>query len=166
MSCSQHLPTELLVEQLALRLLAQGAFVATAESCTGGGIAQAMTELPGSSRWFGFGWVTYANAAKEQLLAVPPAVLEHEGAVSEQTVLAMVKGAQVRSGARYAVAVSGVAGPDGGSDEKPVGTVWIAWADGEQHWAEVYVFHGDRRQVRQQTVEIALRVLVEHLDGA
>ncbi|PXF32896.1 damage-inducible protein CinA [Pokkaliibacter plantistimulans] len=166
MSGSQYLPTELLVEQLALRLLAQGAFVATAESCTGGGIAQAMTELPGSSRWFGFGWVTYANAAKEQLLAVPSAVLEHEGAVSEQTVLAMVKGAQVRSGARYAVAVSGVAGPDGGSDEKPVGTVWIAWADGEQHWAEVYMFPGDRRQVRQQTVEFALRGLVEHLDGA
>lgn len=109
-------------------LRAVGRTLATAESCTGGLIAESITRIPGASEVLGYGWVTYVNEAKERLLGVPHDLLEQHGAVSRETVTAMAEGARERSGADIAVAVSGLAGPGGGSDELPVGTVWLAWA--------------------------------------
>lgn len=145
-----------LAAQLGRQLQAAGAQVSTAESCTGGGIAEAITRIPGSSAWFEAGYVTYSNAQKSQQLGVPAELFSNVGAVSREVVEAMVRGAQARSGARYAVAVSGVAGPDGGSPEKPVGTVWLAWGDGERLYSVRKQFGGDRGEVRRQTVEAAL----------
>ncbi|MER2297926.1 MULTISPECIES: CinA family protein [Pseudomonas] len=142
-----------------LRLL--NAQVTTAESCTGGGIAEAITRVPGSSGWFEAGYVTYSNAQKTRQLGVPEALFAQVGAVSQEVVEAMVRGAQAASGARFAVAVSGVAGPDGGSPAKPVGTVWIAWADGSQVNSERRHFNGDRDAVRRQTVIAALDGLLQ-----
>jgi len=142
--------------------------VSTAESCTGGGIGQAITAVAGSSAWFEAGYITYSNAQKTRQLDVPAALFEQLGAVSREVVEAMARGAQRHSGARYAVAVSGVAGPGGGSREKPVGTVWLAIADGPQLYSEKHLFAGDRAAVRRQTVEAALRgllrVMVEEND--
>lgn len=136
--------------------------VATAESCTGGGIAAAITGVPDSSGWFEYGLVTYANRAKESLLGVKAATLEAHGAVSEAVVLEMVSGALAVSGADIAVAASGIAGPGGGSREKPVGMVWLAWglADGWRR-AECFYFDGDRVAVRRQAVVVALREMVD-----
>lgn len=134
--------------------------VCTAESCTGGGIAEALTRIPGSSAWFEAGYVTYSNRQKTAQLDVPPVLFEQVGAVSQAVVSAMARGAQARSGARFSVAVSGVAGPDGGTAEKPVGTVWLAWADGERLYCQRCLFAGDRQAVRQQTVATALRGLI------
>jgi nicotinamide-nucleotide amidase len=145
-----------LATQLGRQLQAAGAQVSTAESCTGGGIAEAITRIPGSSAWFEAGYVTYSNAQKSKQLGVPAELFATVGAVSREVVEAMVRGAQARSGARYAVAVSGVAGPDGGSAEKPVGTVWLAWGDGERLYSLCKHFPGDRGEVRRQTVEAAL----------
>ena len=145
-----------LATQLGRQLQAAGAQVSTAESCTGGGIAEAITRIPGSSAWFEAGYVTYSNAQKSKQLGVPAELFGTVGAVSREVVEAMVRGAQARSGARYAVAVSGVAGPDGGSAEKPVGTVWLAWGDGERLYSLCKHFPGDRGEVRRQTVEAAL----------
>ena len=117
-----------LAARLGESLLARGASVATAESCTGGWIAKTLTDVPGSSAWFGAGIVSYSNRAKHELLGVPEDLLAAHGAVSEPAVLAMVDGCLHRSGADFAVAVSGIAGPDGGSEDKPVGTVWFAFA--------------------------------------
>lgn len=115
--------------EAAVRALKEASFtLATAESCTGGLIAESITRIPGASDVFGFGWVTYANEAKQSQLGVPAAILEHCGAVSRETVEAMAEGARQRAGADLAVAVSGIAGPGGGTPDKPVGTVWIAWA--------------------------------------
>ncbi len=119
---------EQLVQELARELGGRGMKLATAESCTGGGIAQALTELAGASDWFDRGFVTYSNQAKMEMLGVNATTLERQGAVSEATVLEMARGALARSPADLSVAVSGVAGPGGGSDDKPVGTVWIGWA--------------------------------------
>ncbi len=153
-----------LATRLGQALTAQGWTVATAESCTGGGIAAAITEVPGSSGWFGYGLVTYANAAKMSLLGVSEETLEREGAVSEAVVRAMAEGAAQVSRADLAVAVSGVAGPDGGSDDKPVGTVWLGWAqrrgNGLLSDARLYHFAGDRAGVRRQTVGAALEQLL------
>ena len=149
-----------LAAELGQRLQAQGAQVTSAESCTGGGIAEAITRIPGSSAWFEAGYVTYSNGQKNKQLAVPEALFAAVGAVSREVVEAMVRGAQAQSGARYAVAVSGVAGPDGGSPEKPVGTVWLAWGDGEQLFSTRRQFAGDRSEVRRQTVEAALEGLL------
>ena len=135
--------------------------VSTAESCTGGGIAEAITRIPGSSAWFEAGYVTYSNAQKSRQLKVPTALFDSVGAVSQAVVEAMVRGAQAASGARFAVAVSGVAGPDGGSQEKPVGTVWLAWGDGDRVHSERRQFDGDRQAVRQQTVLAALHGLLQ-----
>ena len=118
-----------LATRLGQGLQAAHAQVSTAESCTGGGIAEAITRIAGSSAWFEAGYITYSNAQKTTQLGVPAELFEHVGAVSQEVVEAMVRGAQQRSGARFAVAVSGVAGPDGGSPGKPVGTVWLAWGD-------------------------------------
>lgn len=153
-----------LSRQLGGCLAQRGWRVATAESCTGGGIAAAITEVPGSSSWFEYGLVTYANRAKQSLLGVPADVLTNEGAVSEPVVRAMALGALRVSEADLAVAVSGIAGPDGGSPDKPVGRVWFAWAcsgSGEpQVQTQCRTFSGDRRAVREQTVLCALEGLI------
>lgn len=151
-----------LAARLGATLGALGAKVTTAESCTGGWIAAAITDVPGSSAWFDRGFVTYSNAAKRAALGVSAQTLLSRGAVSEQTVREMVDGALERSGARYGVAVSGVAGPGGGSTEKPVGTVWIAWgcADGTRA-ARCFRFPGDREAVRRAAVAAALAGLIE-----
>lgn len=149
-----------LAERLGQALRAQDAQASTAESCTGGGIAEAITRIPGSSAWFEAGYVTYSNVQKSRQLGVPAELFERVGAVSREVVEAMARGAQLHSGARYAVAVSGVAGPDGGSAAKPVGTVWLAWADGERLYSVRRHFPGDRGEVRRQTVEAALQGLL------
>lgn len=129
----------------------------TAESCSGGWIAKTLTDLPGSSAWFDTGVVTYSYEAKEALLGVNPHTLEHTGAVSEETVLEMVSGALARFGAGVAVAVTGIAGPSGGTPDKPVGTVWIGWKRrGGYGHAQLFHFPGDREAVRRQTVAAAL----------
>ncbi len=151
-------------------LLQQHCKVTTAESCTGGWIAQCITAVAGSSDWFETGFVTYSNRAKQQLLGVPVECFEGTkapGAVSEETVLAMARGALQSAGADYAVATSGVAGPGGGTPGKPVGTVWIAWAwrTGEvvESIARVQRFTGDREAVRKQSVQAALEGLLAQL---
>lgn len=138
--------------------------VTTAESCTGGGIASAITSAAGSSAYFTTGYVTYANAAKTRLIGVSDVTLHTHGAVSEAVVNAMVAGACRDSGAQLGVAVSGVAGPGGGSDEKPVGTVWLAWGDVNHQEAKCFHFPGDRQAVREQAVREALAGLVARLD--
>lgn len=156
-------PLSRLAARLGEALLERGAQVTTAESCTGGGIAEAITRIAGSSAWFEAGYVTYSNTQKTLQLGVPEALFSSVGAVSREVVEAMVRGAQTHSGARYATAVSGVAGPAGGSAEKPVGTVWIAWADGEQVFTRRFQFPGSRDAVRAQTVEAALLGLMRLL---
>ena len=151
--------------QLGDALQRQGAQVTTAESCTGGGIAEAITRVAGSSAWFEAGFVTYSNAQKTCMLKVPSDLFGKVGAVSQQVVEAMVRGAQLASGARYGVAVSGIAGPGGGSPEKPVGTVWLAWAAGAQVTARRFQFDGDRQAVREQSVEAALVGLIRLAAG-
>ena len=145
---------------LADLLLKRGWMLATAESCTGGMIAAACTDLAGSSQWFERGFVTYSNAAKTELLGVDAALIAREGAVSESVVRAMAQGALDRSRAQVAVAVTGVAGPGGGSAAKPVGTVWLAWATPLGITSELQHFAGDRAAVRAATVQHALRVLL------
>jgi nicotinamide-nucleotide amidase len=152
-----------LVEQLATALKARGWMMATAESCTGGLIAGACTGLSGSSDWFERGFVTYSNAAKTEMLDVPVALIDQHGAVSEPVARAMAGGAQTRSRARCAVAVTGVAGPTGGSKDKPVGTVWLAWATPSGLEAECCHFDGDRAAVREATVAHALKGLLARL---
>ena len=144
-------------------LLKRGWMLATAESCTGGLIAAACTELAGSSQWFERGFVTYSNEAKTELLGVDAALIARDGAVSESVVRAMAQGALARSRAQVAVAVTGVAGPGGGSADKPVGTVWLAWATPQGLHSEVQHFAGDRADVRAATVEHALRNLLSQL---
>ncbi len=148
-------------------LVVAGKTLATAESCTGGWIAKALTDVAGSSRCFGYGVVSYANGAKESLLGVNPATLNEYGAVSEEVVTEMAEGALSLSGADYAVAVSGVAGPDGGSEEKPLGSVWIGWATraagGLQTEAGYYLLAGDRAAIRSATVVRALQGIRERL---
>lgn len=148
------------------RLRARKLLLATAESCTGGWVSQAVTAIAGSSAWFDRGFVTYSNEAKRQLLDVPAGLLEigGPGAVSEETVLAMTAGAIANSRARVAVAVSGIAGPNGGSPEKPVGTVWIAWQWEQRRLARKFQFNGDRTAVREASVLAALEGLLALLD--
>ena len=158
------------VARLAEALLARGQWLGTAESCTGGLITAACTELAGSSAWFDGGVVSYSNEAKQDWLGVPEALLAAHGAVSEPVALAMAQGVQAgvqrhRPGAgAWTVAVTGIAGPGGGSPAKPVGTVWVAWAapDGRV-WAQVFRFEGDRAAVRRQTVSAALAGLLDAL---
>lgn len=156
-----------LAEALVGELDQAGLTVATAESCTGGWIAKSLTDISGSSAVFGFGIVSYSNAAKTSLLGVDPATLDAEGAVSEAVVTEMARGAIEKSGADLAVAVSGIAGPDGGTDEKPVGTVWFAWANGVAEEPVVTTerrsFKGDRETIRSQSVILALQSLREIL---
>lgn len=153
-----------LSERLGELCRQHGVMVTTAESCTGGGVASAITAIAGSSAYFETGYVTYANEAKKRLLGVSQAILDEHGAVSRDTVEAMVVGACSESAADLAVAVSGVAGPGGGSDEKPVGTVWFAWGNATQRRAEHYRFEGDRSAVREQAVQVALKGLIRCLE--
>ena len=155
-----------LTARLAELMQGRGLMLATAESCTGGMIAAACTDLAGSSAWFERGFVSYSNAAKTQLLGVPADCIASHGAVSEPVARAMAQGALTHSAAQVAVAVTGVAGPGGGSPDKPVGTVWIAWAMADQVRAERMQFSGDRAAVRQATVEHALQGLVALLAPA
>ncbi len=154
--------TDELARQLAEILSAKEVLLATAESCTGGGIAEALTRIPGSSEWFDCGFVTYSNEAKSRLLNIPESLFDivGPGAVSEEVALAMANGALANSRADLSVAVTGIAGPDGGSKEKPVGTVWIAWHWGEKHFAKCFHFKGDRHEVRLATVTAALEGLL------
>ncbi len=153
------------IEQLAIELgqaLGQrGWLAATAESCTGGGVATAITDIAGSSGWFDRGFVTYTNEAKQQMLGVSGETLAQHGAVSEAVVLEMARGALAHSSAAISVAISGIAGPGGATEDKPVGTVWFAWADrNDRHHSLLARFDGDRRQVRQQAVRQALSGLL------
>jgi nicotinamide-nucleotide amidase len=156
-----------LSEALVSKLAASGKTVATAESCTGGWIAKAITDVAGSSDVFAYGIVSYSNGAKESLLGVRAETLDYNGAVSDAVVEEMAAGALELSGADIAVAVSGIAGPGGGSDEKPVGTVWFAWAirDGSlvKYNTDCLQFKGDRDRVREQTVAHALRGVRERI---
>ena len=147
----------MLAAAVAAELKAHGRRLVTAESCTGGWIAKVCTDLPGSSAWFERGLVTYSNEAKQELLGVKPADIHRYGAVSEEVAAAMASGAQGRSGADLAVAVSGIAGPDGGSPEKPVGTVCLGWAMPEAGLeTEMRLFPGDREGIRRASVAAAL----------
>ena len=154
--------TEARVARLAAALGSDGRLLATAESCTGGGIAAACTDRAGSSAWFDRGFVTYSNDAKREMLGVPEALLAAHGAVSEAVAIAMAEGAVARSRADVAVAVTGIAGPSGGSAGKPVGTVWIATAGrGGTARAAHHRFAGDRRAVREATVAAALDLVLD-----
>lgn len=152
-----------LCAQLAQRLLARGWCLATAESCTGGLIAAACTDLSGSSNWFERGFVTYSNAAKSELLGVDPALIAGHGAVSEVVARAMAFGAVRHSHAQVGVAVTGVAGPTGGSPDKPVGTVWFGFSVDGRLTSELRHFEGDRAAVRLATVRHALQRLLDLL---
>lgn len=165
MPCQPTLMITALAERLGQQLRAEQARVTTAESCTGGGIAEAITRIAGSSAWFEVGFVTYSNQQKMRVLQVAEGDLERDGAVSESVVASMARGAQQLSGAQYAVAVSGVAGPGGGSVEKPVGTVCFAWIQGEQLQTGRWCFVGDRAAVRRQTVQAALVGLLCLIEG-
>lgn len=154
-------------ERLAERLLAVGWHLATAESCTGGWLAKTLTDVPGSSRWFECGYVTYSNAAKARDLNVRTQTLDRHGAVSEAAAREMAAGALQRAGVDVAIAITGVAGPDGGTPEKPVGTVWFAvalrepgTAEGGSVEARMQRFTGDREAIRRHSVKYALEWLV------
>jgi len=157
---------EFLAAKLGQMLLQRGEWLATAESCTGGWVAESVTAIAGSSGWFDRGFVTYSNAAKVDMLGVPETTLERHGAVSDATARAMAQGALRHSRANWTVAITGIAGPGGGSAEKPVGTVCFAWATKEGGCeAQTCHFTGDRAAVRVQSVRHALRGLIERLDG-
>lgn len=153
-----------LAARLGEKLLARKQMLALAESCTGGWISQVATAVAGSSRWLERGFVTYSNLAKSQMLGVPARVIVEQGAVSRAVVEHMARGALANSAAHWSIAVSGVAGPDGGSAARPVGTVWIAWA-GPDNWLESHVFQfaGDREAVRRASVQAGLQRLLDAL---
>ena len=152
-----------LVTTLARELKARSLMMATAESCTGGLIAGACTDLSGSSDWFERGFVTYSNAAKHELLGVPVALIEQHGAVSEPVARAMASGALAHSPSQLAVAVTGVAGPTGGSADKPVGTVWFALASADGTVARHVAWTGTRDEIRGRAVNVALDMARRHL---
>ena len=153
-----------LARRIGVRLKARGLELATAESCTGGWIAQTVTSVPGSSEWFDRGFVTYSNGAKKELLGVRARTLSRHGAVSEATAREMASGALARSRAQVAVAVTGIAGPTGGTKEKPVGMVCFAWSrKGRVPESVTRRFSGDRESVRRQSVIAALQGLLERL---
>ena len=163
---SQTEQLQSLAARVGERLLARKLLLAGAESCTGGWFAQAITSAAGSSAWFDCGFVTYSNEAKQRLLEVPANLLEAggPGAVSEETVVAMSAGAIANSRANLAVAISGVAGPEGGSKEKPVGTIWIAWQWEQRRLARKFRFSGGRTAIREAAVLAALEGLLALLD--
>ncbi len=155
---------EQLVIKLSESLLKREWKLVTAESCTGGGVAYYNTNLAGSSNWFERGFVTYSNLAKEECLGVKHETLIQWGAVSEQTASEMAEGALENSQAQVSIAITGIAGPDGGSIEKPVGTVWFAWAGiNFETQSQLVSLKGDRQEIRNQCIEIALQGLLRLL---
>lgn len=152
-----------LARKVGEALKAKGAKLVTAESCTGGWVAMALTAVAGSSDWFERGYVTYSNAAKREDLDVAEATLARHGAVSEQTAREMAAGALRKGGGQVALAITGVAGPTGGTPAKPVGTVCFAWTDGSKMVSETKRFDGDREHVRRQSVERSLQGILELL---
>ena len=152
-----------LIENLSAKLLQSGLRLATAESCTGGWIAKCCTDRAGSSAWFERGFVTYSNEAKHELLGVDAQVLEFAGAVSEAVAMQMASGAVNHSNADLSLAVTGIAGPDGGTDDKPVGTVWFGWSVDGSVTTECKLFPGSRDDVRRQTVAHAVSELIGRL---
>jgi len=138
--------------------------LATAESCTGGGIAYAITDIPGSGNWFDCGFVSYSNAAKSEMLDVPAALIAQFGAVSEEVAAAMAEGAVANSNAHVAISTTGIAGPTGAVPGKPVGTVCFGWSKGDATYTERLVFKGDRQEVRRQTIEHALKGLLRFVE--
>ncbi|MDP2880009.1 MAG: CinA family protein [Azonexus sp.] len=158
---------EKLAEGLGRRLIERGEWLAAAESCTGGWLAQSVTAIAGSSTWFDRGFVTYSNAAKVDMLGLPESVLERHGAVSEAVARAMAQGVLAHSRADWSVAITGIAGPGGGSPDKPVGTVCFAWARKNGGCeAQTCLFSGDRAAVREQSVRHALNGLIERVGAA
>jgi nicotinamide-nucleotide amidase len=162
-------PSDAALENLAAALgrtlVARGMRLAVAESCTGGWIAKVVTDIPGSSDWFEAGYVTYSNAAKVRMLGVSEDVLETHGAVSEAVVREMAAGARRGAGAGAAIAVSGVAGPGGGTVDKPVGLVWLAWSLADRVWTRRVDLAGDREAVRRQSVAMAIEGLLVAIRG-
>ena len=159
--------TDSLLAQLVAKTMSlRGGMLVTAESCTGGGLAWQLTAIPGSSTWFERGFITYSNDSKQELLGVPAELLLKHGAVSEQTAAAMAAGAISHSHADIGVAITGIAGPDGGTGDKPVGTVCLAWCirDGEARTTRVHLA-GDRREVREQAILMALQGLLDLLES-
>jgi nicotinamide-nucleotide amidase len=149
-----------LTKTLAQILLSRDWTVSLAESCTGGLVCATLTELAGSSEWFERGYITYSNAAKAECLDVPPQLIESHGAVSEDVAKAMAEGARINSGSNVAISITGVAGPTGGSAEKPVGTVCFGWANENQTLTKTMHFDGDRQMIRQQAAQFALAELI------
>lgn len=157
---------ETLVLQLAEELKQRGWMCATAESCTGGGVGQALTSVTGSSRWYDRGFITYSNQAKREMLGVSTNILARFGAVSEQAARAMAEGALACSRAQVALAVTGIAGPGGGTVYKPVGTVYLAWTGKEDETlTRQDIFSGDRDEIRAQAVEAAISGLFTYING-
>jgi len=154
-----------LAEHLGYLLLNEKLFIATAESCTGGGLSEIITRIPGSSQWFDRGFITYSNAAKLSMLSVPAEIIDTFGAVSEETAQAMARGALTNSEAQLAVAITGIAGPGGGSEDKPVGTVCFAWAsDAGMLRSTRAQLPGGRDDVRYQACLMALQGTIEMLE--
>lgn len=155
---------EELVSAVSLQLKTKNWKVVTAESCTGGGLAFSMTNLPGSSAWFERGFITYSNDSKQEMLDVSSTILATVGAVSSETAKLMAEGALIHSRAQISVSITGIAGPDGGSIEKPVGTVWFGLACINQD-TQTYVYHlkGNRQEIREQSIKIALNELLQML---
>lgn len=154
---------ETLATEVGAALQRKGWMLATAESCTGGGVAQAVTDIAGSSAWFDRGFVTYSNAAKTAMLDVPAALIAQHGAVSAEVAAAMASGAQANSAAQVALSTTGIAGPGGAVPGKPVGTVWFGWSVGGVTETECRVFDGDRQGVREQAVVHALQGLLRRV---
>lgn len=153
-----------LAARVGQALQAKGLLLATAESCTGGGVAQAITEIAGSTGWFDCGFITYSNASKTELLDVPAALIAQMGTVSEEVAAAMATGALACSNAHVALSTTGIAGPTGAVPGKPVGTVCFGWVRGDSIHTERLVFAGDRRSVREQTVVHALQGLLRFIE--
>jgi len=164
-----------LADRIAIQLTTSGDCLGTAESCTGGWVAKCLTDVPGSSQWFERGYVVYNGLAKQQMLGVPASTIEENGEVSEAVVRALAEGVLSHSNASISLAISGIAGPGGGSDAKPVGTVWFAWSVAEKvagvvrgvkTIADTQCFSGDREAVRRQAVMHALQGVLELFDGS
>ena len=154
-----------LAKQVGKALKARGMTLATAESCTGGGVAHAVTKVSGSSNWFDRGFVTYSNISKEEMLGVSPETMVTHGAVSEQTAREMAAGALQYSRAQVSLSVSGIAGPTGGTPYKPVGTVWFAWAMGRTVKTACHLISGDRDAIRVKAVRISLQGVLDLLNS-
>ena len=155
-----------LAEQSGRLLLMNEFALVTAESCTGGGLAEIITRVPGCSAWFDRGFITYSNSSKQEILGITHDVLNMYGAVSEETARAMVDGALTNSHAQVGIAITGIAGPEGGTDEKPVGTVCLAWQqEGDSIRSVQVLFDGDRQQIRHQACLMALQGLIDMLES-